>query len=305
MTGPSLYDQVAMETASVVIRRYSTSFGLASRLLAPAVRQDIENIYALVRLADEVVDGVAASAELSAAEITERLDALERETCSALLCGYSTNLVVHAFVLTARRTGFGDELTTPFFRSMRADISASRHTPESFADYVYGSAEVVGLMCLAAFLRGERVTPAQHVVLVDGGRHLGAAFQKINFLRDLAADFGALGRSYFPGIDVTTFTEAEKIRIIADIDDDLRIARASLPGLPTSSRRAVALAQSLFEELTDRLRATPAEVLATSRIRVPNPVKARLALSAAVGRLPRERNATTTARAATEGDTTK
>jgi phytoene/squalene synthetase len=288
-TEPSLYDRVAMETASVVIRRYSTSFGLASRLLAPSVRQDVENIYALVRLADEVVDGVAASADLTSAEITDRIDALERETCTALACGYSTNLIVHAFGLTARRTGFGEELTEPFFRSMRADISATRHTPESFTDYVYGSAEVVGLMCLAAFLRGETVTPEQHSVLVDGGRHLGAAFQKINFLRDLAADFGSLGRSYFPGIDVTTFTEAEKARIIADIDVDLRIARASLPGLPSTSRRAVALAQGLFEELTDRLRATPAEVLATSRIRVPNPVKARLALGAAMGRLPRER----------------
>ncbi|MGD8193701.1 phytoene/squalene synthase family protein [Herbiconiux sp. P18] len=288
-TGASLYDQVAMETASVVIRRYSTSFGLASRLLSPAVRQDVENIYALVRLADEVVDGVAASAELSAAEITDRIDALERETCEALKCGYSTNLIVHAFGITARRAGFGEELTEPFFRSMRADISATRHTPESFVDYVYGSAEVVGLMCLAAFLRGETVPADRLQVLVDGGRHLGAAFQKINFLRDLAADFGALGRSYFPGIDVNTFTETEKARIIADIDDDLRIARASLPLLPASSRRAVALAQALFEELTDRLRATPAAVLATARIRVPNPVKARLALGAAVGRLPRER----------------
>jgi phytoene/squalene synthetase len=285
----SLYDRVAMETASVVIHRYSTSFGLASRLLAQPVRQHVENIYALVRLADEVVDGVAGSASLSSADICERLDALERETVAAMGCGYSTNLVVHAFGYTARRVGIGDDLTAPFFRSMRADISQKVHTPESFDDYVYGSAEVVGLMCLAAFLQNVRVTDAQHRRLVDGARHLGAAFQKINFLRDLAADFGTLGRSYFPGIDVTTFTEQEKARIIADIDNDLRIARASLPGLPPSSRRAVALAQGLFDELTERLRATPAVVLASTRVRVPNPVKARIAAGAALGRLPQRK----------------
>jgi phytoene/squalene synthetase len=298
----SLYDRVAIETASIVIRRYSTSFGLASRLLAPPVRQHVENIYALVRLADEVVDGVAAAAALPRAQIAARIDALERETCAAMECGYSTNLVVHAFGLTARRVGIDEDLTAPFFRSMRADLSATRHTRESFDDYVYGSAEVVGLMCLAAFLHERHVSAEEHLRLVDGARHLGAAFQKINFLRDLAADFGTLGRSYFPGIDVTTFTEAEKARILADIDRDLRIARASLPGLPPSSRRAVVLAQGLFEELTERLRRTPAAVLAGARIRVPNPVKARIAVGAALGRLPRERRAPTGA-AMVEGDT--
>jgi len=286
---PSLYDRVAMETSSVVIRRYSTSFGLAARLLDQPVRQHVENIYGLVRLADEVVDGVAAAASLGADDVCLRLDALEAETTAALECGYSTNLIVHAFVYTARRVGFGDELTEPFFRSMRSDISETRHTPESFDEYVYGSAEVVGLMCLAAFLDGVPKGAAEHARLVDGARHLGAAFQKINFLRDLAADFGSLGRSYFPGIDVETFTEAEKTRIVADIDEDLRIARATLPGLPGSCRRAVALAQGLFEELTERLDATPAAVLATARIRVPNAVKARIAAGAALGRLPAAR----------------
>ncbi len=285
---PDLYDRVAMETAAIVIRRYSTSFGLASRLLAPSVRQHVENIYALVRLADEVVDGVAAAADLESGEIAERLDALERETHEALACGYSTNLVVHAFGYTARRVGIGEDLTMPFFRSMRADVSQREHTPESFDDYVYGSAEVVGLMCLAAFLDGVPTAPAERARLEDGARHLGAAFQKINFLRDLAADFEALGRSYFPGVDVTTFSEVEKLRIVAGIDDDLRIARSCLRGLPPSSRRAVVLAQRLFEELTERLRRTPASVLAATRIRVPNPVKVRIAVGAALGRVPQE-----------------
>ncbi|MEF2979022.1 phytoene/squalene synthase family protein [Subtercola sp. YIM 133946] len=290
MTSParSLYDTVATETASIVIHRYSTSFGLASRLLGRDVRQHVENIYALVRLADEVVDGVAASASLDVVTIERMLDALERETLDAIDAGYSTNLVVHAFALTAREVSFGAELVEPFFASMRADLTAVEHTPESFDLYVYGSAEVVGLMCLAAFLEGHTVTDARRADLVDGARHLGAAFQKINFLRDLAADFAGLGRSYFPGVDVTTFSEQAKSLILDDIENDLRIARSVLGYLPTSSRRAVALAQGLFTELTARLRATPAAVLAQTRIRVPNPVKLRIAASAAAGRLPKE-----------------
>jgi phytoene synthase len=284
----SLYDRVAMEASAVVIQRYSTSFGLASKLLAPSVRQHVENIYALVRLADEVVDGVAAEACLEAEAIGRQLDELERETNEALRCGFSTNLVVHAFALTARETGFGTELSAPFYASMRSDLNETRHTQESFERYVYGSAEVVGLMCLKAFLAGRAYSADDEARLVDGARHLGSAFQKINFLRDLAADFTALGRSYFPGVDVESFSESQKRDILDDIQNDLRIARATLPLLPSSSRRAVALAQGLFAELTRRLRETPASVLVTTRIRVPNPVKMRIAASAAVGRLPKE-----------------
>ncbi|PPF89738.1 phytoene synthase [Subtercola sp. Z020] len=282
----ALYDRVAEETAGIVIHRYSTSFGLASRLLAPSVRRHVDNIYALVRLADEVVDGVATSAGLEGPAIERMLDTLERETLDAIDIGYSTNLVVHAFALTARRVGFGEELVAPFYASMRADLTATEHTPKSFEEYVYGSAEVVGLMCLCAFLEGHVISDARREQLVDGARHLGAAFQKINFLRDLSADFAGLGRSYFPGVNVQTFGEGAKREILDDIDNDLRIARASLPLLPTTSRRAVALAQGLFGELTSRLRQTPAAVLAETRIRVPNPVKLRIAASAAAGRLP-------------------
>ncbi|CAN5404965.1 squalene/phytoene synthase family protein [soil metagenome] len=284
----SLYDSVAAETAHIVIHRYSTSFGLASRLLGSHVRGHVENIYALVRLADEVVDGVAASANLSALQIAALLDTLRRDTLEAISVGYSTNLVVHAFAMSAREVGFGPELVEPFYTSMRADLTAAEHTAESFDAYVYGSAEVVGLMCLAAFLQGHTFTDAEHAELVEGARRLGAAFQKINFLRDLSADFAGLGRSYFPGVTVTSFSEESKAEIIDDIVNDLRIARAALPLLPTSSRRAVALAQGLFAELTRRLRATPAAVLAETRIRVPNPVKLRIAAAAAAGRLPKE-----------------
>jgi len=282
-----LYDQVAEETASVVIRRYSTSFGLASRLLGPSVRQHVENIYALVRIADEIVDGVAVEAGLDIAAAGEQLDELERETERAIATGFSTNLVVHAYALTARETGFGSDLGAPFFASMRMDLTATEHDQESFDLYVYGSAEVVGLMCLRAFLREVDVTPDERARFEHGARALGAAFQKVNFLRDLAADFDTLGRSYFPGINVETFTEAEKLRLLDDIDADLATSAAVVPDLPASSRRAVALAQGLFAELSVRLRATPAIELRERRVRVPNPVKARIAAAAALGRTPR------------------
>lgn len=274
-----LYDQVAHETASVVIHRYSTSFGLASRLLGPAVRHRVEDIYALVRIADEIVDSGH-----NPLEAGQALNALEAETELAIETGFSANLVVHAFALTARETGFGRELTAPFFESMRTDLTATTHDAESFARYVYGSAEVVGLMCLRAFLHNERVDDVP--ALETGARALGAAFQKVNFLRDLAADFDTLGRSYFPGIRVDAITELEKLRLLDDIDADLAVSAVALRRLPRSSRRAVALAQFLFAELSRRLRATPVATLRTARVRVSNPVKARLALAAATGRLP-------------------
>ena len=283
----ALYDRVAEETASIVIRRYSTSFGLASRLLGPGVRQHVENIYALVRVADEIVDGGAEEAGVDTIGAGRALNELERETENAMDTGFSSNLVVHAFALTARETSFGAELTAPFFESMRMDLSAKQHDQASFERYVYGSAEVVGLMCLRAFVLGEKVDDLPR--LETGARALGAAFQKVNFLRDLAADFETLGRSYFPNVNVETFTEEEKVRLLDDIDADLAVSAAVLPELPASSRRAVALAQSLFAELSRRLRKTPADQLVRSRVRVPNPVKARLALAASAGSLPRSK----------------
>jgi len=287
VTRATLYDRVAEETASIVIRRYSTSFGLASRLLGDSVRQHVENIYALVRVADEIVDGSATDAGLDAVGAARQLNELERETEYAMENGFSANLVVHAFGLTARETGFGSELTAPFFESMRTDLSATEHDQESFDRYVYGSAEVVGLMCLKAFLLDSPVSDAERARLETGACALGAAFQKVNFLRDLAADFKALGRSYFPGVSVDSFTEADKNRLLDDIDADLRVSAAVVPALPANSRRAVALAQGLFAELAVRLRATPANQLVASRVRVPNPVKLRIAAAAALGRNPK------------------
>ena len=282
-----LYDRVAEETASIVIRRYSTSFGLASRLLEPRARQHIENIYALVRLADEIVDGEVTAAGLSSVDAARILNDLEKETEFAMDRGYSSNLIVHAFARSARETEFNRSLTEPFFDSMRSDLSETEHDQESFDRYVYGSAEVVGLMCLCAFLQGTNHSTAEMDELENGARALGAAFQKVNFLRDLSADFRDLGRSYFPGINVDSFSEDDKNRLLDDIDSDLRTSAAVIPKLPAGSRRAVSLAQSLFADLAARLRATPADRLVTTRVRVPNPTKLRIAAGATLGRTPR------------------
>lgn len=280
-----LYDRVAHEAASIVIHRYSTSFGLASRLLGGAVRGQVADVYALVRVADEIVDGVASSAHLDRAAIEAELDEFEAETERAMATGYSANLIVHAFGRTARACGIGPELTRPFFASMRADLRETEHTPESFADYVYGSAEVVGLMCLQAFLAAPdapAVSAAQRERLVLGARRLGAAFQKVNFLRDLAADVDGLGRSYFPGVDPHALGESDKLALLADLDDDLRVSGAIIDQLPTSSRRAVWLAHALFAALAERIRSTPASELLRSRVSVPTATKAALLAQAAL-----------------------
>ncbi|QYH34994.1 squalene/phytoene synthase family protein [Salinibacterium sp. M195] len=281
-----LYDRVAEDAASIVIRSYSTSFSAASRLLGTDVRQHVENIYALVRVADEIVDGGAEEAGLDLIATGRQLNELERETELAIESGFSSNLIVHAFALTAREVSFGAELTAPFFESMRMDLSQKEHDQASFERYVYGSAEVVGLMCLCAFLHGHDVSDGQRAKLERGACALGAAFQKVNFLRDLADDFETLGRSYFPGIDVASFTEVEKIRLLDDLDADLRAAAIGSE-LPASSKKAVALAHSLFAELSRRIRSTPASALVTTRVRVPNIVKVRLAAAAAIGVTPR------------------
>jgi 15-cis-phytoene synthase len=272
------YDRVAQSAAAQVIAGYSTSFGWACRLLAEPVRTDVRSIYALVRIADEIVDDPAPV--LTPRLRAQLLDGLEEEATRALRCGRSANLVVHAFAVTARRCGIGTDLLAPFFASMRRDLEPSAHTPESLATYIHGSAEVVGLMCLRAFVGGDS---AAYESLRPGACRLGAAFQKVNFLRDLADDEDLLGRAYFPGIDRRTFTDAQRDALLDDIDADLAAAAAVIPRLPPGSRRAVAAAHLLYEALARRLRATPAAEIARRRVRVPDPEKIRILARAVAG----------------------
>jgi phytoene/squalene synthetase len=275
------YDVVAGQSAAVVIRNYSTSFGLASRLLAPPVREHVRNIYALVRIADEIVD--SPDADFGVADRAELLGWLQEDTERALRQGRSSNLVVHAFARTARACGIGMDLVDPFFASMRTDLYVATHDEASQQRYIYGSAEVVGLMCLHAFLATHAATNAAtdtatagYGELAPGARRLGAAFQKVNFLRDLAEDSAVLGRSYFPGLALDRFGDAERDVLLDDIDADLDAAALAMVQLPASSRRAVMLAHALFAELSRRLRATPADRIRQERVSVPAAAKARL-----------------------------
>ncbi|GAB3098530.1 phytoene/squalene synthase family protein [Isoptericola nanjingensis] len=269
------YDATAVRSAAVVVRAYSTSFGWACRLLGDDVRDHVRGVYALVRVADEIVDDPRPG--LSVAERGELLDELEQEVARARGRGRSSNLVVHAFARTARLFGIGDDLVAPFFASMRTDLTVTAHDEAGFATYVHGSAEVVGLMCLRVFVAAD---DAAYARLAPGAARLGAAFQKVNFLRDLAEDVDLRGRSYFPGLDVDAFDDADRDRLLADVDADLAAARVAIDELPRSSRLAVRVAHDLFAELSRRLAATPAATIRRERVRVPGPVKARLVAGA-------------------------
>lgn len=271
-TPARLFERAAHEAAAVVIGQYSTSFGMAVRLLREPVRTAVRDVYAMVRVADEVVDG--ACADLPTQEVRTVLDRYEQDVLAAIPRGFSTDLVIHAFALTARRVGITADLVGPFFDSMRADLTRSAHDRGSLEEYVHGSAEVVGLMCLRCFLHDQPDREEAWVRLRPGAERLGAAFQKVNFLRDISTDSGELGRTYFPGVTPDTLDEATKSRLVKEIDEDLRAADAAIAQLPDSSRAAVRTAHLLFGELNDRIAATPARDLARTRVRVPDARKA-------------------------------
>lgn len=280
-TGLALYDKTAQDAAAAVIAAYSTSFGLATRLLGPRPRPHVRNIYALVRIADEIVDGPAAAAGLDPTAERAVLDELETESHAAIDRGFSSNLIVHAFARTARECGIGEPLIGPFFASMRTDLLTARHDAASHDDYVYGSAEVVGLMCLQVFVNAGAPHPVDpDPALVDGARRLGAAFQDVNFLRDQHHDEDALGRDYL-GLDGGLSSRTD---VLDRIDADLAAAAAVIPRLPADSRRAVTAAHDLFASLSMRLRRDEAP---EDRVRVPDAVKATLAARAWLGFAPR------------------
>lgn len=276
LTGLALYNRTAEQVAGSVIDRYSTSFSLACRLLGPRVRPHIRNVYALVRVADELVDGPGADAGMTKQQCRAVLDDLENEVYGAMTRGFSSNLVVHAFARTARACGIPRELIAPFFVAMRTDLQRTTHDAASHDEYVYGSAEVVGLMCLQVFVAaGAAVPPEPDKDLVEGARRLGAAFQDVNFLRDRAHDAHALGRDYL-AMNRTALTRDD---ILDRIDEDLAAARAVIPELPADCRRAVTAAHDLFAALSRRLRRARGD----DRVRVPGLVKLAIAVRAATG----------------------
>lgn len=258
------YTFVSYATAKHITKYYSTSFSLSSRLFDKPLRDHIYAIYGLVRIADEIVDtyrGEAASDEL---------DSLETATIAALKTGYSANPIVHAFAHTARKYDIDDSYTKPFFESMRRDLSKVAFTQEEYDRYIYGSAEVVGLMCLKVFTDGN---DKEYRELEPGAKALGAAYQKVNFLRDISNDVSRLGRAYFPNTADGTLSEEQKAYIIADITKDFAVADTYINKLPTSARRAVKTSYLFYAKLLKKLARTPAAVLMERRIRVGNAEK--------------------------------
>lgn len=195
-----LYDSVSREINELITRRYSTSFGLSSTLFPRPLRTHIYAIYGLVRIADEIVDTYRGN------DARELLDELETDTYRSIGSGYSANPVVHAYALTARTFGIERPVIEAFFSSMRMDITGYENTPENYERYIHGSAEAVGLMCLSAFVDGDTELYGE---LSGGASALGAAYQKINFLRDLASDTSELDRWYFPGSTYQTFDDED------------------------------------------------------------------------------------------------
>lgn len=225
----------------------------------------------MVRIADEIVDTYRQG------DAAAMLDDFESQVYASITTGYSTNPALHAFSQTAREYGIDETLIKPFFVSMRMDLSAKTFSDKQYRTYIYGSAEVVGLMCLRVFVAGdEKMYKASR----EGAAALGAAYQKVNFLRDIKADHEELGRMYFPGVTYRTFDEHDKQRIIDDIDRDFASAKAALPMLPGSSRRAVTASMYYYGELYKRLERASVADLKSHRIRVPNPQKFALLMKA-------------------------
>lgn len=247
---------------------------MSSRLFGGSIRQHIYAIYGLVRIADEVVDTYTGK------DKAERLDDLQQETTRAMADGYSTNPIVHAFALTARKYKIGDALLAPFFASMRTDVAQTTFTTQQYEDYIYGSAEVVGLMCLRVFVDGDD----EHFALLrEGACALGSAYQKVNFLRDIKADHDALGRVYFPGVSYREFNDEQKTRIIADIERDFSRAEDSMKRLPNNARAAVKASYYYYSALLHELKLLPAHTVLSRRVRVANWRKIALLLRARMG----------------------
>ena len=257
----NLYDSVSYELSQRLTERYSTSFSLSSSLLDSSIRPHIYAIYGMVRVADEIVDTYRGD------DAAEELNRFEAEVARAVQVGYSTNPIIQAYAQTARQFGITDELTKPFFDSMRSDLSPTPMDQAAYEAYIYGSAEVVGLMCLRVFVEGDE---AQYQELRAGAQALGSAYQKVNFLRDIAADYNELGRSYFPTIThLDQLTDEAKQHIINEVAAEYVTAYDALQNLPKTARRAVRLSYECYTELLNVLQKAPAETIKTTRLSVP------------------------------------
>jgi phytoene/squalene synthetase len=263
-----LYNTVAKELSHHLTVRYSTSFSSASKLYAANIRPHIFAIYGWVRVADEIVDTYRGK------DAGDRLDDFRSDTYHAIKTGFSTNPIIQAFADTCTRYRIDKPLIEPFITSMRYDLKPPKnYTKQLYEDYIYGSAQVVGLMCLKVFTGGDT---KQYESLRMGAESLGAAFQKVNFLRDFASDTNVLHRHYFPGVRGNILSEADKQAIIKDIKHDFTHSLPALAELPDNCRTAVTAATKYYYALLKKLEATPAAIISKERVRVPDWKKAEI-----------------------------
>lgn len=264
----ALFDQVSNECSVNVTKMYSTSFSSAVKMLAPSIRQDIYNIYGFVRFADEIVDS------FHDYDKEFLFDRFQKDLNFALEQKISLNPILNAFQHTVNKYKIPKSLITAFMKSMKMDLYKSEYkTDDEYNEYIYGSADVVGLMCLQVFVNGDT---KKYNELKDSAMRLGSAFQKVNFLRDLKADFEELNRTYFPNTDLSQLDEKSKQEIIKDIENDFEAAFVGIKNLPIEARFGVYTAYRYYKKLLIKLKKTPSTEIKNTRIRVSDYQKASL-----------------------------
>jgi 15-cis-phytoene synthase len=259
-----LYHKISVDASKNITQLYSTSFSMGIKLLDKTIHDAIFSIYGFVRLADEIVDTFHDYPK------SEMLQEFKDETYKALDRKISVNPILHAFQMVVNKYSIDRDLIDKFLLSMEQDLNDIQYSSAGYKEYIVGSAEVVGLMCLKVFVNGNNDL---YFKLEEPARRLGAAFQKINFLRDVKADYQELGRTYFPGVDLEKFTPDEKLKIEEDIQDDFECALEGIIKLPSSSRLGVYVAYRYYFSLFKKIKKVSSDRLMEERIRVPNTKK--------------------------------
>jgi phytoene/squalene synthetase len=262
-----LFDHVSLDCSRITTRAYSTSFSIGIWCLGKELHDPIYSIYGFVRFADEIVDSFH---DYDKKQLLERFKA---DTYCALDEKISLNPILNSFQAVVHKYSIDRELIHLFLRSMEMDLDQKQYNQDGFKEYILGSAEVVGLMCLRVFCNGNDELYQQ---LKDPAMSLGSAFQKVNFLRDLNADFEGMGRAYFPGFDGKEFNDQTKKQIEASIDADFQKGYAGIINLPRSSRFGVYVAYVYYLALFKKIKNTPSEKILKNRVRIRNRHKARL-----------------------------
>ena len=257
-----LFDIVSNDCSKNVTEKYSTSFSLATRMLDQSIRSDIYNIYGFVRFADEIVDTFHQYPK------KELFDRFEENLNHSLRNKISLNPILNSFQMTVNKYNIDLDLIRAFMRSMRWDLYKKKYlNKKDYKTYIYGSADVVGLMCLKVFVKGD---DKKYNDLRENAMSLGSAFQKVNFLRDLKNDHNILKRSYFPNVDLNSFDENSKEKIIKEIENDFKKGLVGIFKLPSEAKFAVYTAYKYYFKLLIKLKNTPSTRIKSSRIRVPN-----------------------------------